>query len=161
VGFYNGEGAGASIPNHFHYQLLPRPADYGPFPLELAAIEERPYGCVVEDAYPLDFAHWRGGIDEIIDAAMPWLQTWCRGASDNLTANVIAASGAGGETLDLYFVPRDKHRPGSAEMTGQVGGLEVLGEVIFSSEEEGQRLENGDIEYTTIKRILASVAVPI
>jgi len=38
-----------------------------------------------------------------------------------------------------------------------IGGLEVLGEVVFSSREEGQRLEGGKIDYHTVERILAAV----
>jgi len=32
----------------------------------------------------------------------------------------------------------------------------VLGEVVFSSQEEGQRLELGKIDYHTVERILAA-----
>ena len=38
-----------------------------------------------------------------------------------------------------------------------IGGIEVLGEVIFSSDEEGQRLEVGKIDYHTLERILEAV----
>ncbi|MGB5261771.1 MAG: DUF4922 domain-containing protein, partial [Gammaproteobacteria bacterium] len=36
VGFYNGDGAGASVPAHFHYQLFRRRNGGNRFPLELA-----------------------------------------------------------------------------------------------------------------------------
>jgi hypothetical protein len=44
-----------------------------------------------------------------------------------------------------------------AELSGTIGGLEVLGEVVFSSDEEGQRLEFGRVDYHTVERILAAV----
>ena len=37
VGFYNGTGAGASIPGHFHFQFFKRRASDASFPLEVAA----------------------------------------------------------------------------------------------------------------------------
>lgn len=160
-GFYNGEGAGASVPHHLHYQLLPRPKEYGPFPLELAASEPRSSGCVVKGGYPLEFAHWRGGIDDLLDRALPWLISWSGKAHANLTANVIAIARDGTQELDLYFVPRDVNRPRSPEMSGLVGGLEVLGELIFCSEDEVHRLESGEIDYATIERLLSSVAVSL
>lgn len=161
IGFYNGEGAGASIPHHFHYQFMPRPDEYGPFPLELAAADALSTECVVRDAYPLDFAHWRGDADDLLERAVPWLQTWADAAPSDLTANVIAIGSEELAVLDLYFVPRDVNRPRSPGMSEMIGGLEVLGELIFSSEDEELRLERDEIDYSTIKRIFSSVAVPL
>jgi diadenosine tetraphosphate (Ap4A) HIT family hydrolase len=161
IGFYNGAGAGASIPNHFHYQFMPRPDDYGPFPLERAAAGKRPSSCVLDDAYPLEFAHWHGNIEDLLDQAVPWLNAWVRADGAELTANVIAIAGECTRELDLYFVPRDPNRSGSAVMSGSIGGLEVLGELIFSNEEERQRLENGDIDCVTVESLLSSIAVAI
>ena len=42
-----------------------------------------------------------------------------------------------------------------------VGGLEVLGELIFCSDEEEHRLESGEIGYAAIERMLASVSVAL
>ena len=59
--------------------------------------------------------------------------------------------------LELFFVPRHRLRSQSPEMSGTIGGLEVLGEVVFSSDEEGRRLEVGEVDYHTVERILAAV----
>ena len=42
-------------------------------------------------------------------------------------------------------------------MSGTIGGFEVLGEVVFSSDEERRRLEFGKIDYHTVERILVAV----
>ena len=42
-------------------------------------------------------------------------------------------------------------------MSGIIGGLEVLGELVFSSEEEGERLARGEVNYRTVERILEAV----
>lgn len=59
--------------------------------------------------------------------------------------------------LELFFVPRHRLRSQSPEMSGTIGGFEVLGEVVFSSDEERRRLEFGKIDYHTVERILVAV----
>ena len=46
-------------------------------------------------------------------------------------------------------------------MSGFIGSLEVLGELVFSSEDEKQRLERGEVDYHTVQRILASVRIEL
>ncbi len=41
-------------------------------------------------------------------------------------------------------------------MSGTIGGIEVLGEMVFSSEADGKRLERGEIDYHTVERILSA-----
>jgi hypothetical protein len=41
-------------------------------------------------------------------------------------------------------------------MSGIIGGVEVLGEMVFSGEEDGKRLERGEIDYHTVERILSA-----
>lgn len=162
IGFYNGEGAGASIPHHFHYQFLERPADYGPYPLELAAAGACVAGPEVRDMYPLDFACWRGTTKEVAHAATGWLETWItRPGTALLTANVIAVAGDSPDQISLYFVPRDPRNSRSPEMTGLIGGLEVLGELVFCTDDERQRLVRGEVDYAAVERILRSVAAPL
>ncbi len=48
------------------------------------------------------------------------------------------------------------HAPG---MSGAVGGLEVLGELVFSTEQEWQRVERNEINYFTIEEMLSAVSV--
>ena len=162
IGFYNGVGAGASIPHHFHYQFLPRPGEIARFPLQLAAQRHAAPGPVYRDCYPLTFAHWQGPADQVLQQALPWLRAYLGShKAAELTANLVATRPDGSELLELYFIPRDAARARSPEMSGLIGGLEVLGELIFSSEDERLRLERSEVDYATVARILGSVAVGI
>jgi len=161
IGFYNGQGAGASIPHHFHYQFFRRPENYGLFPLELAA--RRNQNGNGGEPYPLAFAHWRGDPDTVVSIATRWIENWIatpHPAVTALTANLIAIMDGDGQ-IDVYFVPRDQARSRSAEMSGLIGGLEVLGELVFSSDDEKQRLDAGDVDYDTVTRVLSCVSVPL
>jgi diadenosine tetraphosphate (Ap4A) HIT family hydrolase len=171
--FYNGVGAGASIEGHFHLHALPRTPRLGPLPIERAA--ERFNDCqhtrhnqrhrdtaVVRDLYPMDFAHWRGTIDEVIDRARPWLADWERGpgAAETATANVIGTCTETGR-MDLYFVPRHRRRSRGEGLGGVIGAFETMGEIICSTPEERARIEAGEVDYRTIHDLLAEVAVAL
>jgi len=161
IGFYNGQGAGASIPYHFHYQFVRRPNDYGLFPLELAAARKQTRHA--DEPYPLAFAHWRGEATMVSRTATRWIEHWTEMSHPsivNLTANLIAIANSAGQ-VDVYFVPRDQSRSRSAEMAGLIGGLEVLGELVFSTAEEKQRLDSGAVDYASVSRILSTVSVPL
>ena len=163
LGFYNGDGAGASIPQHFHYQFLPRPTDYGTFPLEIAAQNRYSSAAVVKKVYPLEFAHWHGSLEVLLDTSLPWLRQWVKTQAQprGLSANVIATAHQNQGGLDLYFVARDPHRSRPLGIPGFVGGMEVLGEVVFSTEQEKHQLDRGEIGYATIENILRSVSVTL
>jgi hypothetical protein len=77
-----------------------------------------------------------------------------------LTANVIATADPDG-IVTLYFVPRDRGMARGTGMSGLVGGLEVLGELVFSSGEERQILDNGAMDYFAVETILGSVRTPL
>ncbi len=160
IGFYNGPGAGASIPHHFHYQFLRRPAGYGAFPLEQAAVRKK----VGQSAgYPVAFAHWHGDTESVRRTAERWIEHWVDAHESrikNLSANVIAIAD-NDALIDVYFVPRDQARSRSEEMSGLIGGLEVLGELVFSSEDEKTRLDTGIVDYATVERILGSISVDL
>ncbi|MDJ0656043.1 MAG: DUF4922 domain-containing protein [Xanthomonadales bacterium] len=164
IGFYNGEGAGASIPHHLHYQFFPRPPDYGRFPLERAVWSfggDSLLDPVLVGRYPLDFAYWKGTHEDVVRRALPWIAAWARKAriDPDATANVIVINQDDGEGLQLFFVPRDRRRARSKRMTGIVGGLEVLGEIVCSSEDERRRLASKELNYKTVKDILSDVSV--
>jgi hypothetical protein len=42
-------------------------------------------------------------------------------------------------------------------MTGMIGGLEILGEIVFSTELEKQLLDTGQVDYFFVERILSAV----
>ncbi len=173
VGFYNGVGAGASIPSHMHFQFFRRPEDRGEeredvslFPLEVAARRPRKPltgtdGQIAD--YPLAVVVWQGAPETVIEAASRWLLDWAERNAPRLarlTGNFIAIRETTAEQVpgvSLYFVARDREKPRPEGFSGLVGGLEAMGEVVLSSAEEKARLDAGQITYDTIWEILAGV----
>jgi hypothetical protein len=160
LGFYNGEGAGASIPGHLHFQFFKRPDPGVSFPLEVAAKQSgiETHG-MIED-YPIPVAYWRGDLEDVVESASQWIGDWMGRnghQTSSISANIVSTFDDVEKILELYFVPRHQLRSQSAEMSGIIGGFEILGEVVFCSEEERQRLEFGEIDYHTVERILAAV----
>jgi len=165
VGFYNGVNAGASIPGHLHYQFFARPEADFLFPLEACMRERRSTSDqpAIAAEYPLPVVKWNGAAQTIGDGAARWIDDWARQNLDRiyrLTANIIVTSDARGE-VTLYFVPRDRTRTRGESMSGLVGGLEVLGEIVMSSPEERLALESGVVDYFVIEHILNSVRTPL
>lgn len=168
IGFYNGDGAGASIPGHFHFQFFKRPEGQE-FALEkaagLAMADLHQHLPLVIRKYPIKTIYFCDSRDKIIEQAGRWVRHWTEfyESDQALSGNIIATvEEPGGEPkrFNLYFVPRNKfysHAPGIA---GLVGGLEVLGEVVFCTEEEKLRLVSGQVDYHSVVRILASVEAP-
>jgi hypothetical protein len=166
VGFFNGVDAGASIPGHMHYQFCQRPEDAFEFPLERAAraFEESERGVGFLTKYPVEVAIWRGTAAEVVETASRWVLQWTRRNRDrlnDLTANFIASKDPTGDDLSLYFVPRARREAGVSGLTGLIGGLEILGEVVFSRPEEKQLLDDGAIDYFALADYLARVRTPM
>ncbi|MCG8558681.1 MAG: DUF4922 domain-containing protein [Hyphomicrobiales bacterium] len=165
VGFYNGVDAGASIPGHLHFQFFRRPEGEPDFPLERAARHDRAVNGHAELAgdYPLPVALWKGEPEDVVARASAWVSSWGddnKARLNGLTANFIAAREADGENVTLYFVPRDRARPRGKGLSGLIGGLEVLGEIVLSCPEEKGRLDAGLIDYFALEDALASVGTP-
>ena len=167
VGFHNGVDAGASIPTHLHFQFFNRPADMPEFPLEahLAAFGDgAPDGTArVFPDYPVPVVRWTGTADAVAADAARWIDGWARRNVSRLyrmTSNIVATAGADGG-MTLYFVPRDRTKARGEGMSGLVGGLEALGEIVLSSPEERQRIDAGAYAYAVIENILASVRTPL
>ncbi len=159
VGFYNGKGAGASIPAHFHFQFFKRPDLWPEFPLEVAARASgiETHGTIKN--YPLAVEYWRGDADTIVQSAHAWIQEWlARNAHQlsSVSANIISTFDQAKNQCELYFVPRHHSRLKSPEMSGTIGGIEALGEMVFSSEEDGQRLQRREVDYHAVERILSA-----
>jgi hypothetical protein len=164
IGFYNGKGAGASIPHHFHFQFFKRPEGQEPFALEDVAARAKVHPFVLTgDEYPITSIYFRGERQRVIAEATQWVHRWTEFYNNNmaLSANIIA-------TLDdelhdvfhLYFVPRNtafSHAPG---VVGIIGGLEVLGELVFTTDLEKQHLDSGRVNYDYVKRVLSAVEAP-
>jgi len=164
IGFYNGVDAGASIPRHLHFQFFNRAPEGPVFPLEGWEFEGAPGNKepMMATGYPLSVARWRGNVEPVVAKASAWVRSWVEGNSqrlERLSSNFIAAA-HGPDGVDLYFVPRDRTKTRWNGMFGLVGGLEVLGELVFSSEEERGLIENGAVDYDFIEAALASVHTP-
>jgi hypothetical protein len=163
-GFYNGIGAGATIPGHFHLQFFQRPKGLGPFPLEMAASsrfhenQSFPVVRVIKD-YPITSLYLYGEDQFVIEKAVERMGRLIRSEyKEALSANIIATPDTSKVNyFHLYVVPRNRfysHAPG---MVSMIGGLEVLGEVVFSTEIEKQQLDTGQVDYKSVEQILAAV----
>lgn len=165
VGFYNGVNAGASIAGHLHYQFFKRPRDLPVFPLEvrLRDYPSRVQTPVLVTEYPLPVVKWSGPSDTIVDAAAAWIDHWAERNAQRihaLSANIIVLA-AGDGTATAYFVPRDRARPCGQGMSGLTGGLEILGEIVFSTPEERRLIDSGAVDYFYLENVLHSVRTPL
>jgi len=162
IGFYNGEGAGASIPGHLHFQFFEKPAGYNDFPLEAAAKAQQGEPPYIIEEYPVYSAYWKNSPDEIVRQSLDTIKQWIKNTTDkpNLSANIFTSFDPEDGDVHLYFVPRNQMLSHSQEMTGAIGGLEVLGELVFSSSNEKHRLDLNEIDYHTVERILSAISVP-
>lgn len=166
AGFYNGVGGGASIPAHMHYQFFRPPAEHRQFPLEVEAVAARKAKPAQSHwhlgNYPLEAVHWHGEANEIIEQATRWLAHWAahQHRLPELTANILTLSEEP-DSVSLFFVPRDRKRCQASCMSGLVGGLEVLGELVFSTEEEKKLLDSGSLDYFNLEQVLAEVCTPL
>ncbi|MAH84503.1 MAG: hypothetical protein CBB68_09260 [Rhodospirillaceae bacterium TMED8] len=165
IGFYNGVNAGASIPEHLHFQFFRRPEEKSIFPLELS--EFRKLDCANKPEYSVDYpvpvARWSGLVEDVLEHAVVWITNW---SADNqnrqahLTFNVIITSAKHDETIALYFIPRVADRQWWNGDKGIVGGLELLGELVMASDDECALVESGQVDYHFIEQALAAVHTP-
>ena len=165
IGIYNGRDAGASIPGHLHFQFFRRPEGHPVFPMEARMGDRHPDGDrpVLSTDYPVPVVEWDGPAATVARMATAWLEDWAKrnaGRLYRLTSNMIATAEEDGR-VSLYFVPRDQTLTRGEGMSGLVGGLEVLGEVVMSSPEEKARLDSGEIDYATVENMLVSVRTPL
>jgi len=165
VGFYNGVHAGASIPGHLHFQFCRRPEDDPVFPLEMAAERhlESDSDEVLIKEYPLTVAVWSGTPEDVLQRASSWIAGW---AEENhhriqeLSANFIVSGPVSDNDILFFFVPRHRNKPQGDGLSGLIGGLEVLGEFVFSSEQDRSLLDRGQIDYFSLEKKLAHINTP-
>jgi diadenosine tetraphosphate (Ap4A) HIT family hydrolase len=166
VGFYNGVDAGASIAGHMHFHFCQRPEDDPEFPLERAprVFEGSDQGAGLLTGYPMAVAIWRGAAADVAEAASNWMLQWTqrnRARLSSLTGNFVASKDQTGDGLSLYFIPRERSKSRVSGLRGLIGGLEILGEVVFSSPEEKKLLDDDAIDYSTLESHLARVHTPM
>ena len=163
VGFYNGVGAGASIASHFHFQFFRRLPDIPNFPIEERSFTSSKDGRYPEFIldYPIEVLRWRGSISEVVSKACAWITQSIKESKigkHRITSNFIATSSKLGESVTLYFIPRDKEKQFWNGGKGIVGGLEILGELVMASDDERTLVEKGDIDYFFINNALSHVS---
>jgi len=164
IGFYNGVDAGASNPKHFHYQFCARPPEVPEFPLE-GMVGRRCNGegeLLARNHYPLQVAVWKGAAEEVADRASRWIEDWANNnwmRLDRLTGNFVVSNN--GDDLMLYFVPRDRKKVHVNGFSDLIGGLEILGELVLSTEKDKRYLYDNRIDFTSIEQSLARVQTPL
>jgi len=166
VAFYNGVDAGASIPGHLHFQVMRRLYTEPLFPLEQQVFElpHEDGGPEMAVDYPVEVALWRGSVARVADDASRWVASWAernRSRIDMLSCNFIAAGHVADGDISLYFVPRLRARARWNGNHGLVGGLELLGELVLSTDEERGLLDSGLIDYGFVENALRSVRTPM
>ncbi len=167
VGFYNGIGAGCSIPEHLHYQFVTRPGGVAAFPLELAARSGRGKNAdasMLIRRYPVEAVVWTGSTELVVACASDWLTAWARRNGerlDDLSANFVATGHGCGDRVSLYFVPRRRSHSRLPGLGGVAGALEVLGEIVLADPDAGTRLREGSIDYFSLSRALESLHTPL
>lgn len=170
VGFYNAEGAGATIPEHLHLQFFKRRYPDERFTLEAVAAPEllkEPIAVLNSPRYPVSAIAFRGDREWLVQNAAACLWKWTNfyhppeltNGHVKASANVIVTARKGGDPK-LYLVPRHKefsHAPG---MLGEVAGLEVLGELVFSSKDEKVLVDHGRVNYEYVEKAIRAVEPP-
>jgi hypothetical protein len=173
VGFYNGVGAGATIERHLHYHLFQVPSGHQLFPLQRAAAktiaqiqtDSHPHSegadiasCLDISNYPLRAFRLHGPADDVVRQAVTLVEKWDQLCGDAASANIIAISEH--DSIAIYFVPRNRFFSRSPGLSGLVGGLECLGEFVFSSDAENQAINEQRVNYEYMWSILQAVRPP-
>ncbi len=162
VVFFNGPDAGASIPAHFHFQLFKRIPAHDAFPLESSPHRVRASGDAgpTIKEYPMTVACFDGSRDSIVERASQWMLAFASdyGHADALSVNLIGTFAHG--RLQLYVAPRHRAYSYAPGFVGLVGGLEILGELVLSTEQEKQSLDQGHFTYENVSAVLAAVEPP-
>lgn len=136
---FNGDGAGATIPWHLHYQITTEQ-----LPIEdLAANADSAYPTLVT-RFTADAAG--------VEAAHELVAKWLGKDEEQHSVNILIAPGTPRPTVHIF--PRDKRRARAAQK-GLVGGFEVAGDFVMSAPAEREPFETSTAE--TARDILGQV----
>lgn len=139
---FNGDGAGASIPWHLHYQITT-----APMPIEQLMPGQ-------EAAYPT--AVQRFAADDVGRAtAHAAIAEWLQRDPEHHTQNVFIHGPV--EAATIFFFPRDKRRA-KATNKGLVGGFEVAGDFVMSAPAEEAAFRTASVALA--REILGQVTPP-
>lgn len=167
--FENGTGAGASLPQHHHFQALKKWPGLVRYPIETAAhVQEERNGVgqagqpfVLRD-YPVAALCWHGTVEEISASIETTLSGWLGGHGAegdwrHLATNLIATRESPADPrLRLFVIPRNTHITRATGLAGAVASLELAGELVFAHEQERDRIAAGQVSYDSIWETLAS-----
>jgi hypothetical protein len=117
---FNGNGAGATIPWHLHYQIT----------TAAMPIEKLQFGY--EERYPTLVQRFTGD-DDGLAAADAAAEAWLQRDLQNHSVNILVASPDG--QTQIFVFPRDQRRA-KAPGKGLVGGFEVAGDFVMSAPNE-------------------------
>ena len=167
--FFNGKGSYTQ--RRYHLQVFERAAaDYPPFPLELATqagvcTDPLPDAPPFVAGYPLAVLHFQGAPETVSRLALAWLHAWFRPGhrprrerSANVIARARAEDGPVGSEVTLWIAPRSVDLTGSVRIpSARLAALEVLGELVVTSEADLARLDAGAFTYADLAGTLADV----
>lgn len=172
--FENGTGAGATLPLHHHFQALRKWPGLPRFPIEEAArrqeeqdrvgnnrVESSGQPYVLRD-YPVAALCWHGTAEEIVTSLGQTLSGWLGSQTvetdwRHLTTNLIACrESSRDDSLRLFLIPRNSHISRATGLVGAVASLELAGELVFSQEQERDRITAGQVSYESVWETLAS-----
>lgn len=167
--FENGAGAGATLPQHHHFQALKKWPGLVRYPIEAAArVQEECDGVgkegqsfVLRD-YPVAALCWHGTGEEISTSIETSLSGWLGGLGAegdwrHLTTNLIATRESPADArIRLFVIPRNTHITRATGLAGAVASLELAGELVFAHEQERDRIAAGQVSYDSVWETLAS-----
>ncbi len=152
----NGEGAGASLPRHAHFHAVRPPHEA---PLVEAARSGGNDGPTVVVGYPIPVLYRRAEPKALTPMLVGWMRTWEHLGPLGATFN-IALVAEDPEHVEAFFVPRCKTLERAPGLAGAVAGIEALGYLVCSGDEEVGRVERGDLTYAQAAAVLSAVAPP-
>lgn len=164
VVLYNGSrSAGASIPDHRHYQVFKLDGEQMPLPLQQAAdakaerIGQLPVVPIVGGVdYPVTCFSLTSDLDAMVRNTVDLGIRW-RSTNKAYSENIIAINGSG--RVSLFYVPRDEYSH-AARFSGAIACLEILGEFIFSSAQDIRALGEGEVDYEWLSNVLRDITPP-
>ena len=161
---FNGPGAGASIPWHFHFQVTTEampietvPADRldaYPTAVRRFVTSEAPPRRAAAGSTQHDGNGERLGHGPGIDEAHAYAEAWINRDPEHHTVNLLIATPEGESAASLWIFLRDQRRA-KAEGKGLVGGFEVAGDFVLSAPNERPTFDSADA--STARRILEQI----
>lgn len=153
--------AGASLPEHQHYQLAELPPGFGMLAIQQAAAKQpsAPFIPIGFDRdYPVCAARFTGDEEAMVPAAADFLQKWEQIMKNAASANVIALTEGG--AVAVYVILRNALFRLAQGFHGVLGSMEMAGLIILSSDYEFEAVRNRSFGFARVWEMLAEVRPP-